>query len=153
MLIHLILQRMSCKLKARSCYGGFLECRCGASLKFFRSPKEVNCCRFTPSMLTAWRNLYKPRCCWKMDLHEAMNFQGDPNEPPCHKPLCDIMDKKDISPQDLASYYKELINLSGIRSAAFIVATSKRSCRGSTWASCKCADLVVVLIFRASLFD
>ena len=64
-----------------------------------------------------------------MDIQAEIDFRGSPGRSPSCKPLCELMGKNNFSPQDLANYYEELIQVTGIGSAAFIVATSKRSNR------------------------
>ena len=116
---------MICALRTKKCYGGYLLCKCGAATKCVHNPEEVKCCHFNQGTLAAWKKLYKPACCWEMDLHSIITYRNSSQEHTELGTLAELNEKKNLTPGELARFYENLIKKVGRHSAAFILATSK----------------------------
>ena len=100
-------------------------CKCESRIKCVHNPEKVQCCHFSQASLDAWRKLYKPVCCWDMDLHSITTFKNSSPKNIKMETLAELNANEKLTPGELASFYGNLIKKVGRHSAAFILATSR----------------------------
>ena len=120
-----LLQKMACSLRTKKCYGGYLLCKCESRIKCVHNPEEVQCCHFSRATLDSWRKLYKPTCCWEMDLHSIITYKESSPKNNKMETLAQLNENEKLTPGELACFYGNLIKKVGRHSAAFILATSR----------------------------
>ena len=99
-----------CKLTAKRSFGGKLICFCRSQTRSYTNPAEVTCANYSGEMLDQWIRKYKMigknKDCASL---RTTNYEADLS-----------------TPQGLASHYKYLIDIFGLRTAAFALEEAKQ---------------------------